>query len=149
VKSDSGVNSTLRQTLQNDFSFNSPRASIADPSDPDYLGRAIHLWYNIYGLPDQSSVDYVTRKLFQKVCRGIVRVQFVAECPLLNAAALEPAVFTSKLRRPLRPFDQIWIDRGAGNERFVVESCNIIFEKAQVMLCHIEAQLYRPELVFQ
>lgn len=149
AKQDSGVSSTIRQTLVNDFSFNSPRASIADPSDPDYLGRAVRIQYNLYGLPDQASVDFTARRLFQKVCRGIVRIQFVAECPLINAAALEPTIFTTRTHRPLRPFDQIWVNRGAGNERFVVESCNIIFEKAQVMLCHIEAQLYRPELVFQ
>lgn len=130
----------VQRTLYNPTSWNSPTHTTADTDDLDYIGRIVPIEYVDVSITDQLACDFLARRIFDLACRGEKRAEFTAELVLIDAAALEPTVYTTRLRRPLRAGDTVTID----GERWIIESANPAWESDLVQLCHYEARLFRP-----
>ncbi len=93
-------------------------------------------------LPDQNSVDWVARRLYQFVARGRKFTQFCAELVLVEP---DDPLMTVRKRRPLRIGDMITI---GGAEKWMVHSVTPSWHQSGMMTAMYECQLFREETTF-
>jgi hypothetical protein len=90
------------------------------------------------------AVKFIGRRLAEAALRGFRWRHFVAETVLLDAAALEPTIYTTRLKRPLRVGDVVMMD----SDRYVIHSASPAIRSSGAQLSYYEAMLYRQALTW-
>ena len=120
------------------FDFNSSFPT-ADPNSPDYLGRAIPIFYMDPALGTGAKTDddikkaceWVARRIYDVACHGVKCVSF--EAPLLLIEHPDDAT----KKRPLRFYDPIYINENV----YLIRSCNIVYKKDSVQMAMYECEV--------
>lgn len=140
-----GRASVFEQTFINPKSYSAPtHPASADETDPDYLPRLVEVLYHDPTLRTPRAVRFIGRRLLNLAGRGQKWRSFIAETVLLDAAALDAARYTTRLKRPLLPGDVVMMD----SDRYVIRSNSPAFRKSGIMLSHYEAMLYRTDVTW-
>lgn len=143
----------IKETFFNAKSWNAPTHSYADETDIDYLGRIMPIEYVDIsigaGMPVErarAAIRFVGLRVFNLACRGQKWFDFESVYVLLNAAQIEPTVYTSPTytHRPLRPGDVVTID----GRTVIIHSCQPTIKKDVLQMAHYEAILFRPEVTW-
>jgi hypothetical protein len=132
------------QELENPKMFNRPGANTADPDHPDYIDGRFKPLYHRYDstLKTPQAVQWVARRLFDIACRSQRYARFACPLPLVNAASIEPTVYTTHTHRPLMYGDVVNYRRGGVTRKAMVTQCNIRTYKQHHMMGLIEVQLF-------
>jgi hypothetical protein len=128
---------------RNPKSYNRPGEATADSTDPDYLGRL----RPVYGRPDprlctREAVKFATRLVFERAGRAAIYARFTSPAVLIDAATLEPTVYTTYARRPHLFGDIVTLD----GSPYFVRNCRLEITKDFHQIQHIEAQMLRAPL---
>jgi hypothetical protein len=141
---DGGPRKILQRSLVNFSSFDAPTHSVADANSPDWMPFIKAIEYVDHGLDSQEAVDFVARRIFNMACRGRVYHSFRAELVLIDAAALEPTIYTDKLVRPLMAGDLVTMN----GTPCIVHSVNPMWHKDWHQVAHYELEEWRYDLVY-
>jgi hypothetical protein len=138
----------LEALQQQDMNFRSFRApgftSQADPTSIDWLGYIKPIEYSDPTLETQGAVNFVTRRIANLALYGRRMHSFTAQAVLVNAAAVEPTVYTTRTHRPLRAGDVCGLkDRAGTTTKCVIHSANIYYEKSHAMSAFYEMEELR------
>lgn len=129
----------------NPKAYNKPGQSTADPDHPDYTDGQ---WRPIFMRHDNTlltreAVQFVTRRVFDLVCRAQRYARFTCPLPLIDASVAEPTVYTSRTHRPLAFGDVVTWRNG---KKAMVRAVNLAIAKEHSMLAQVELVLFNDPL---
>lgn len=129
----------------NPKAYNKPGENTADVNHPDYTDGRFRPLYNRHDptLTTPAAVKFVARRLFDIACRAQRFARFGCPLPIVNAAAIEPTVYTTHTHRPLMFGDVVrWRD----GRKAMVTQCNVQFIKQHHMMGFLEVTLFNDPL---
>ena len=136
-----GANTVYSQTLVNPKSYNFyPDKPTADPTNPDYLGRMVPLYYMNPSLAAAgedtqtlAAVTWIARRLYDVSCLAIKMSDF--EAPLVPLVHEDD----SSRRRTLRYYDPVSID----GQQYLIRNYNPAVSKDSKQMAMVQVQSVR------
>lgn len=152
VRDGKGAVVQVQRQIINQKSWDTPQHSRADIDDPDWIGMIRPIEYvdpqiGVHRHPAvvRGMVDFIARRVYDLACRGRKWFEFVSVLAIVDAAAVEPSIYTTRTHRPLMAGDTVLVN----GQRCIVHSANPVYEKDTMQYCHYEVELFRPATTFR
>jgi hypothetical protein len=131
-------------SARNPKAYNRPGENTADPNHPDYTDGRFRPGYRRHDptLLTKQAIFFVTRRTFDLVCRAQRYARFMCPLPLIDAASIEPAIYTTRSHRPPMYGDVV---NYRGNKAMVT-GCVQVIRKQHHMIAQMEVRRFNDPL---